>query len=62
MSGRQGRDYLFLSLSQPGITDSGHPVLDKIGLSASCLANLDDASLSPWGISPSPSSRTRRST
>jgi hypothetical protein len=48
--GRQARDYLFLSLSQPSITDSGDPVLDKIGLSASCLVNLEDASLYASGL------------
>ena len=42
--GRQGADYLFVSLSQPTITDSGHPVFDKIGLQASCLLNLTDRS------------------
>lgn len=42
--GRLGRDYLFISLTQTSITSSGHPVLDKIGLSASCLANLTDRS------------------
>jgi hypothetical protein len=42
--GRQGADYLFLSLSQPNITDNGHPVFDKIGLQASCLLDLTDRS------------------
>ena len=42
--GRQGRDYLFASLSQPTFTDSGDPVFDYIGLSATCLLNLEDAS------------------
>ncbi len=42
--GRQGRDYLFASLSQPTITDTGDPVFDYIGLSATCLVNLEDAS------------------
>jgi hypothetical protein len=41
---RQGRDYLFVSLTQPTITDSGDPVLDKIGLRASTLVNLTDRS------------------
>ncbi|HET6450016.1 MAG TPA: hypothetical protein VFI08_01845 [Spirochaetia bacterium] len=41
---RQGRDYLFVSLTQPTITDSGDPVLDKIGLHASTLVNLTDGS------------------
>jgi hypothetical protein len=42
---RLARDYLFASLSQPSITDSGDPLLDKIGLSATCLVNLSDLSL-----------------
>lgn len=42
--GRQARDYLFASLSQPGITESGDPILDKISPSASCLLNLTDLS------------------
>jgi hypothetical protein len=42
--GRQGTDYLFLSLSQPSITENGHPVFDKIGLQASCLLSLTDLS------------------
>jgi hypothetical protein len=42
--GRQAKDYLFASLSQPSITDSGDPVFDKISLSASCLLNLADLS------------------
>ncbi len=42
--GRLGKDYLFASVTQASITSSGHPVLDKIGLSASCLVNLTDAS------------------
>jgi hypothetical protein len=46
---RLGRDYLFASLRQPSITDSGDPVLDKIGLSASCLVNLTDLSLYATG-------------
>ncbi|MGA2639924.1 MAG: hypothetical protein ABSG21_03350 [Spirochaetia bacterium] len=41
---RQGRDYLFLSLTQPSITDSGDPVWDKIGLRGSGLVNLTDLS------------------
>jgi len=41
---RQAMDYLFLSLTQPSITDSGHPVLDKIGLRASALLSLTDRS------------------
>jgi hypothetical protein len=42
--GRQGADYLFVSLTQPSLTDNGDPILDKIGLTASCLANLADLS------------------
>jgi hypothetical protein len=42
--GRQASDYLFLSLAQPTITDSGDPVFDKIGLTLTCLLNLVDAS------------------
>jgi len=42
--GRLARDYLFVSLTQSSITDTGNPVFDKIGLSASCLANLTDLS------------------
>ena len=42
--GRLGSDYLFVSLTQPSITDSGHPVWDKIGLRAATLFNLADAS------------------
>jgi len=41
---RLGTDYLFVSLTQPSITDSGHPVLDKIGLRASTLVSLTDQS------------------
>jgi hypothetical protein len=41
---RVAPDYLFASLRQPSITDSGDPVLDKIGLSATCLMNLADLS------------------
>lgn len=48
-SSRGGRgafasDYLFLSLAQPSITDSGDPVLDKVGLTLGCLVNLVDYS------------------
>jgi hypothetical protein len=42
--GRQASDYLFVSISQPSITDSGDPILDKLGLSATCLVNLVDGS------------------
>jgi hypothetical protein len=41
---RQGKDYLFVSLTQPSITDSGNPVLDKIGLRGSGLVSLTDLS------------------
>jgi hypothetical protein len=44
LPGQEGADYLFLSLSQPTVTDSGHPVFDKIGLQASCLLDLTDRS------------------
>lgn len=47
--GRQGQDYLFLSLSQPTVTDSGHPVFDKIGFLATCLLNLTDLSFFSTG-------------
>jgi hypothetical protein len=46
---RVSPDYLFASLRQPSITDSGDPVLDKIGLSASCLMNLADLSVYATG-------------
>jgi hypothetical protein len=42
--GRQGSDYMFMSLSQPTVTDSGDPVFDKIGLTATCLLSLTDLS------------------
>jgi hypothetical protein len=42
--GRQASDYLFASLTQSTITDSGDPVFDKIGLTLACLVNLVDAS------------------
>lgn len=41
---RQGADYLYVSVTQPTITDDGTPVLDKIGLLASTLVNLTDSS------------------
>ena len=47
--GREARDYLFASLTQATITDDGDPVFDKIGLSATCLFNLDDASWYAFG-------------
>ncbi len=43
--GRVAGDYLFASINQPSITESGDPILDKIGLSGSCLVNLGDGSL-----------------
>jgi len=43
--GRVAKDYLFASIRQSSITDSGNPILDKIGLSGSCLVNLQDGSL-----------------
>jgi hypothetical protein len=42
--GRQAPDYLFVSLTQPTVTDNGDPVFDKIGLTASCLLSLADLS------------------
>ena len=42
--GRQASDYLFISLTQSTITDSGDPVFDFIGLTLSCLMNLVDGS------------------
>jgi hypothetical protein len=41
---RQGSDYVYVSVTQPTITDDGNPVLDKIGLSASGLVSLTDSS------------------
>ena len=41
---RQGRDYLFVSLTQPSITDSGDAILDDIGLRGSALVSLTDLS------------------
>jgi hypothetical protein len=41
---RQGKDYLFVSLTQPSITDTGDPVLDKIGFRGSALVSLTDLS------------------
>ncbi len=46
---RQGQDYLFLSLSQPTVTDNGHPVFDKVGFLATCLLNLADLSFFSTG-------------
>ncbi len=52
--GRQGRDYLFLSVTQPTVTNSGPPVFDKIGLTATWLWNLTDLSfIASGGISTS---------
>jgi len=42
--GRQGSDYLFASLTQSTVTESGDPTFDKIGLGLSCLVNLVDGS------------------
>jgi hypothetical protein len=42
--GRQAPDYLFVSLTQPTVTDNGDPVFDKIGLTATCLLSLTDLS------------------
>ena len=42
--GRQAPDYLFVSLTQPTVTDNGNPVFDKIGLTATCLLSLTDLS------------------
>jgi len=39
-----GSDYLFVSVTQPTLTDDGNLVFDKIGLLASCLLNLADTS------------------
>jgi hypothetical protein len=47
--GRQGADYLFASLTQPSLTDTGDPVFDRIGLSATCLVNLTDLSFFATG-------------
>jgi hypothetical protein len=47
--GRQAPDYLFVSLSQPTVTDNGDPVLDKIGLTATCLLSLTDLSFFAGG-------------
>lgn len=41
---RLGTDYLFLSITQPSVTDDGYPVLDKLGFLATCLLNLGDLS------------------
>jgi len=42
--GRQAPDYLFVSFSQPTVTDNGDRVFDKIGLTATCLLSLTDLS------------------
>jgi hypothetical protein len=47
--GRQGADYLFVSLTQPTITDIGDPFFDKIGLNAGCLMSLTDLSFFATG-------------
>jgi hypothetical protein len=46
---RLGSDYLYVSVTQPTITDSGDLVFDKIGLLASCLVSLTDASFFATG-------------
>jgi len=46
---RQGSDYLFVSVTQPTLTDDGNLVFDKIGLLASCLLSLTDASFFATG-------------
>jgi len=46
---RVATDYLFASISQPTITDGGNPVVDKIGLQATCLINLVDRSFFATG-------------
>lgn len=47
--GRQSPDYLFVSLSQPTVTDNGDPIFDKIGLTATCLLSLTDLSFFAGG-------------
>jgi hypothetical protein len=42
--GRQAADYLFVSLTQPSLTDNGDVIFDKIGLTGTCLVNLTDFS------------------
>jgi len=42
---RLAEDYMFVSLTQPTITDDGNPVLDHIGLSTSCIVSLTDLSV-----------------
>ncbi len=46
---RQGADYLYVSLTQPTLTDDGNLVFDKIGLLASCLVSLTDSSFFATG-------------
>lgn len=46
---RQGSDYLYLSVTQPTLTDEGNLVFDKIGLLASCLLSLTDSSFFATG-------------
>ncbi|HVP18501.1 MAG TPA: hypothetical protein VMU36_05845 [Spirochaetia bacterium] len=46
---RLGSDYLFISVTQPTLTDDGNLVFDKIGLLASCLVSLTDASFFATG-------------
>jgi hypothetical protein len=47
--GRLAADYLFVSLTQPSVTESGHPVLDKVGFAAACLLSLTDRSFYATG-------------
>jgi len=46
---RLGSDYLYVSVTQPTMTDSGDLVFDKIGLLASCLFSLTDSSFFATG-------------
>jgi len=46
---RLGSDYLYVSVTQPTITDSGDLVFDKLGLLASCLFSLTDSSFFATG-------------
>ncbi|HTP60153.1 MAG TPA: hypothetical protein VMM82_14615 [Spirochaetia bacterium] len=46
---RLGSDYLYVSVTQPTLTDSGDLVFDKIGLLASCLFSLTDSSFFATG-------------
>ena len=46
---RLASDYLYVSVTQPTITDNGDLVFDKIGLLASCLVSLTDSSFFATG-------------